>query len=75
MEWKPIETAPEDVYVLIWEMFLDVPCVAIKRDGMWRASQEHVDAKGGWEGATVVSDICDNYVTHWMPLPDPPEAA
>jgi hypothetical protein len=74
MTWQPIETAPKDgTHVLLWEEYSTDPFVGYWLYGKWSASHEHVDAEGGWDGATVIDNIqCD--VTHWMPLPPPPSS-
>lgn len=65
-DWQPIETAPEDVYVLIatTEAF-DSPVAVAKKCGCWELSQTGSyaeDSQPNWEP------------THWMPLPAMPEA-
>jgi len=72
MTWQPIETAPKDgTEVLLWEKHTYVPVVGLYRvqAGKWRASQEHYDVDGD---GCVVDTLCQEYITHWMPLPAPP---
>ena len=68
-EWQPIETAPKDARIIVWDGF-DV-CIAkfIGRD--WISF--------GCDGPAILSqsDSGTDYqepgiVTHWMPLPEPP---
>ena len=75
-QWQPIETAPKDgTRIMLWEQYSDVPFVGWwMAGGHWTVSHEHVDAKGGWEGAIVVDRIEQKFITHWMPLPTPPES-
>ena len=62
MTWQPIDTAPEDTYVLVWcpDYYCHECGVAMlhSEDGCWR------DREGYLPLATP---------THWMPLPEPPE--
>lgn len=72
--WKSIETAPKDgSYLLLWEQYSDAPFVGYWSDGSWSVSHEHVDAEGGWDGANVV-DALSMPITHWMKLPEAPNA-
>lgn len=73
-QWQPIETAPKDgTRIMLWEQYSDVPFVGWWLDRGWTVSHEHVDAEGGWEGAIVVDAIHQEMITHWMPLPIPPQ--
>jgi hypothetical protein len=63
--WKPIATAPKDGYLLLWFGGSEMPRVEI---GQWDE-----------DGIYPQTWKCDgaNYrqalVTHWMPLPEPPQ--
>jgi hypothetical protein len=73
--WQPIETAPTDgTPILLFEKYSSCPFVGsyLPRAKCWTVSHEHVNAEGGWEGANVVDDICQELITHWMPLPPAP---
>lgn len=61
-EWKPIETAPKDESDIILFQGRRVTF------GSW-------DPRCGAEGDWIVWDR-DDYAppTHWMPLPEPPDA-
>ena len=75
MNWQPIETAPKDgVNVLLSERYNDTPCVGFWRTnpGEWVANVSNYTTR--WD-SRVVSDISSALVTHWMPLPKPPESA
>ena len=58
-EWQPIDTAPENTDVLVWEAYGEQFVVAQQEDGCWVAV---------WSGEPIGD------VTHWMPLPEPPSA-
>ena len=69
-EWQPIETAPKDGRdLLLWDGISpeDGPSVMI---GQW------VPRVGSTRGVWVASYGDDYYITatHWMPLPEPPDA-
>lgn len=56
-EWRPIKTAPEGDYILMW-----VPGLSgteIRAGYYW----------GWWECALTMKEVKP---THWMPLPEPP---
>ena len=59
-EWISVkERLPEETYlVLVWDNDCDQVAIAsLQRDGSWCGD-------GVWKDANV---------THWMPLPEPPE--
>lgn len=82
MDWQPIETAPKDEFILLYED-------GMMRCGLWE--------NGGWHPAEipVLIDKSENMIvsrelqalrgerlilsgfvyepTHWMPLPEPPQ--
>jgi hypothetical protein len=73
-EWRPIETAPRDgSWVLVHDRFEDNPCVASWDGSQWIADKTFVKALGGRGGAMVIDEIDSHYLTHWHPLPAPPE--
>lgn len=64
MEWQPIETAPKDKTILVFQMsdsgyFYQMAQWEIMKsgNGMWTCSN---------------GDFVDD-TTHWMPLPEPPK--
>ena len=72
--WRPIETAPKDgTLLLLWEEYDTEPFVgSYGLDGVWYASTTYYNTDGD---ACVVDTVCSDAVTHWMPLPPPPDAA
>jgi len=73
VKWQPIETAPKNgENVLLWEKYSDYPVVGYfsHRRNMWFACTEHYDTNGD---ASVIDTLSQSCITHWMPLPPPPE--
>lgn len=72
--WQPIETAPKDgATVLLWESGSSAPFVGAWRSGRrpgWHCDTEHYDTDGN---ACVISNLWQEGVTHWMPLPAAPQ--
>lgn len=62
MNWQPIETAPTLTPILVVESgVVQYAAVQLYQDGSWMD--------------LVTEDVCENFrPTHWMPLPEPPEA-
>lgn len=76
MTWQPIETAPKDgTEVLLSEKYCNTPVVAywanygVGRGGKWHACFEHYTTSGC---DSIVDILCQELITHWMPLPAPP---
>jgi hypothetical protein len=63
-EWIDVkqELPPDDRYVLVWQSFF-TPRVSMAR--YWGEDL-------GWHMSAVTGSV-NAYVTHWMPLPAPPE--
>jgi len=67
MNWRPIETAPKDAT----EVILGGPG--------WSASCRYINGRRrcGWFEMQDDFDVCepidDMDITHWQPLPEPPE--
>ena len=70
MEWQPIETAPKDgtlflacnvnpAHQISCVIYWDFGAPAMNIDGSWRTSMH---------------DAIGERFTHWMPLPEPPQA-
>lgn len=86
-EWQPIETAPPDVPVLVFDPYLHDGA------GAWCYCRENrpsvfvavfdstsewwtgdlVELEGGWESTGSFTVTQQLYPTHWMPLPEPPK--
>ncbi len=62
-EWQPIETAPKDAPILIWDRDLVQPLIV----GWYKDYQ----GLGYW--GVVLSDQEPAAPSHWMPLPEAPE--
>jgi len=74
-KWQPIETAPKrSKWILLWCVFDDRPEVHVGR----RVKDSGVRGRpfGPFIWATYANDkvgsIAERVVTHWMPLPPPP---
>lgn len=70
MEWQPIETAPENTFILIYE------------NGRYHVAQyELTDVDGYFDVQEPLWGFVDGWLdvdssfnpTHWMPLPEPPK--
>jgi hypothetical protein len=67
--WQPIETAPKDRLIDIWTVGF--------RSDPHRVSDVYYDnICGEWRTSRPAGQlVCvkERYVTHWMPLPEPPK--
>jgi len=70
-EWMPIETAPKD-----GTEFLAYDSVAKKCDvAVWGEIWQDFDAvQSDGEYSPAEDEFQGERITHWMPLPEPPEA-
>ena len=71
-EWQPIETAPKDGRIVIgWRYYP----VAIRwdkeKDSNYPWDAIHLDGCYTFDDNAFVEN--DDALTHWMPLPEPPE--
>jgi hypothetical protein len=69
-EWQPIETAPKDgTPILLWHDDRDgfLPVVAL-----WHAEEWRVASQFGGYCPGRCSEVL--LATHWMALPEPPQA-
>lgn len=69
MDWRPIETAPDNQRVMLfndaWDMTFGEIQIAERRDGEWEFDSEmRLDC--------IDDDDSDYLPTHWQPLPAPP---
>lgn len=69
-DWQPIETAPKEMRVFVFD----------PHEGMgvaeWSGSGDWFAAWGDYKFVDVGIEQIDLFVcypTHWMPLPDPPK--
>jgi len=71
MSWQPIETAPRDgrTPVLLFQPHPDAP------DEMHVGVWSKADREWLVVGDYFVEGDEGHPITHWMPLPEPPEAA
>ena len=60
--WRPIEIAPKDQWVLVYERHWGLKVAKWFCEDQWRYANDTAD--GGYQ-------CC--HPTHWMPLPEPPE--
>ncbi len=71
-EWKPIETAPENIPILIAGGKAQSVCSG---NSKWFINENvYIGLKYKREKSFTVSDYFSCKPTHWMPLPSPPEA-
>ena len=62
-DWRPIDTAPHGVEVLLW-----FPGT------QWSSGKVEVGmAVWGWRNEVANNISRHGYATHWMPLPEPPK--
>lgn len=66
-DWRPIETAPRDEFVLAYEPSQGI-CIAMTYNGDRWYLDELWNAPNEPENAHMVRSP-----THWMPLPPPPQ--
>lgn len=68
-DWQPIETAPKDGtnFLAIGGIYHGLPFVA-----RWEPS---FYSDQPWKLPLSASRVYEHCLTHWMPLPEPPEAA
>lgn len=75
-EWQPIETAPKGRTldgILVWAPSR----VALQGGWVFKVRWGYHDRTGdyGWLCADCDDpDIASDHLTHWMPLPEPPDA-
>lgn len=73
MEWQPIETAPttDEFRCLVYSREMDEVMI-----GAWTVGSHWESGKGLWSevtGSEVEWMPFNRPITHWMPLPEPPE--
>ena len=77
-EWISVkDRLPEHgAYVLVWLDGEDAPIVADYRPTGWSARTDglRVGCMAYCYGGMIENDFNQQEITHWMPLPEPPEA-
>ena len=73
-EWQTIETAPRDETVLVWSE-VDGPLMArADGSGWWTVVLDRYGTTAQeWNGGRCEPPFVFAPVTHWMPLPPPPD--
>ena len=83
-DWQPIETAPRDQRRVLIGYF-DTEGIWRERIAFWGIPYEGAPKEAGWwhadgGGTSLSADVHTKWtdgkplgVTHWMPLPEPPE--
>lgn len=66
-DWQPIETAPDNRDVLLAFGATGIPYAV--------AGRFHNGDEWGWSSALLPNDWLEHRPTHWMPLPEAPEAS
>lgn len=64
-QWQPIETAPDNQGIDILIKSSDSPTYQRRATNVCRVN-------GKWYGVQPAAEKHGEYVTHWMPLPEPP---
>ena len=68
-EWQPIETAPKDRMILVWDEDVDHPEVVRWNDGVKAFLIGFPD--GNADATDDIVGWTAYYPTHWQPLPSP----
>ena len=77
MEWQPIETAPENTYILVWKPYLEPNVVEVDRFRWVELSEdEFVRQRGNEKTYRTVTRRDREWEKSggdwWMPIPAPP---
>lgn len=70
-EWQPIESAPKDREILLWEG--DSDCAVVGRHNPSYTEEWHATVHGEFAPWSDFDRPPIFNATHWMPLPDPPK--
>lgn len=72
MNWQPIETAPKDEVVLVMHRYLGVIQATCYSSMLENAEKAYRDFP--WSSPADEEEwIYTKDLTHWMPLPEPPQ--
>ena len=72
--WKPIETAPKDGTEILACWVQEHGSMYFVAGAFWEQGCEETDGEPHWRD-TYGEILADDILTHWMPLPEPPEAS
>jgi len=72
MEWKPIETAPKNCRILGCTWHSELPHLYAPKMIIWAAYHPNSTGKECWRDDEIFGNKMES-VTHWMPLPTPPQ--
>jgi len=71
--WHPIETAPKDGYPIVVRGFIHKIANGVVNTEYFEVAYWRKDWGRFIHHATKDREIGSGYLTHWMPLPSPPE--
>jgi len=77
-DWRPIETAPKEQVILVYDPTGEGLICTAEWDGWtgYNAAKKDVCWNEGWIASPAPSDPYERFpvrATHWMPLPEPPK--
>lgn len=75
-EWRSIETAPKDRFLLLYgRIDPSIPFEGLvwRKPSVFSGAWDHIDAQWVPSGGTWLGPFMD--ATHWQPLPEPPSSA
>ncbi len=79
MKWQPIETAPKNEMILIYDNYVGMQCVAISQEAIEENAEGEKRPIGhkwffGFDPKIGAFSVAQE-PTHWMPLPPSPETS
>lgn len=67
--WNTMDTAPKNGRaVLLAVRWIDEPVIATWHNSRWIPTDNCLRAEGGWDGAILVSDLCQADILWWTPI-------